>query len=217
MLHARPVVAAVLLGWAAACSIGAAAQTIYRIVGPDGRVTFSDRPPEDPKARASLAPTVSAGANSSQSLPFELRGPAQRYPVTLYTAANCGACVSARTFLANRGIPFTERTVASNEDIEALQRIAGSPTVPFATIGAQQLKGYSESEWSQFLDAAGYPKVSILPPGWRNPPPSPLVAVQAPAQPRPPAEPQQPTAQNTPPQQPPQPAQNPDNPAGIRF
>ncbi|MBC5766722.1 glutaredoxin domain-containing protein [Ramlibacter albus] len=219
MFQARPVVGAALLGLAALCSIGAGAQTIYRIVGPDGKVTFSDRPPEDAKAKASLAPTVS-GANSTQSLPFELRQPAQRYPVTLYTAANCAPCGNARNFLSSRGIPFTERTVGSNEDIEALQRLAGSPTVPFATIGAQQLKGFSESEWSQFLDAAGYPKTSILPAGYRNPPPSPLVAVQAPTQPRAQGgDGQQPTAQNTPgQQQPPRPpAENPDNPAGIRF
>jgi glutaredoxin len=215
MFHARHVVAIHLLGLAAAWCSGVAAQQIYRIVGADGKVTFSDRPPDDPKAKSTIAPVV--GANSAGAVvPFELRGPMQRYPVTLYTAANCSACATARTFLASRGIPFIERTVGSNEDIEALSRLAGSPTVPFATIGAQQLKGYSESEWGQFLDAAGYPKVSILPPGWRNPAPSPLVAVQAPAAPRPPTEPPRTTAQGETPQ-PAQPATQPDNPAGIRF
>lgn len=216
MMLARPVVAAVLLGCAAAFSGGAAAQQIYRIVGPDGKVTFSDRPPEDAKAKATIAPTVGVAGGGGQSLPFELRNVVQRFPVTIYTAANCAACASARTFLGSRGVPYTERTVGSNEDIEALSRLAGSATVPFATIGSQQLKGFSESEWGQFLDAAGYPKSSILPPGYRNPTPAPLVAVQSPTRPqtaeapRAPTQPQQP-APSAPP------ADDSDNPAGIRF
>ena len=215
MFETRHVVAAALVGLAAAWSVSAGAQQIFRIVGPDGRVTFSDRPPEDGKSKSSLAPVVGGNA-SGATLPFELRSPVQRYPVTIYTAANCSACATARTFLSSRGVPYIERTVASNEDIEALARIAGSPTVPFATIGAQQLKGFSESEWGQFLDAAGYPKASILPTGYRNPAPSPLVAVQAPTAPRPAAEAPRPTAQGTaPPQQPLEPP--PENPAGIRF
>jgi glutaredoxin len=218
MIPARHVVAAALVGLAAAWSAGAAAQQIFRIVGPDGKVTFSDRPPEDAKAKATLAPVVGMSGTGTQALPFELRSVVQKYPVTLYTAANCSACGSARTYLSSRGIPFTERTVSTNEDIEALQRLAGSPTVPFATIGAQQLKGYSESEWGQFLDAAGYPRQSILPPGYRNAASTPLVAVQAPARPG-----ERTTAQNGTPQQPNPPAQptappaNPENPAGIQF
>ena len=40
--------------------------------------------------------------------------------------------------------------------------------------GGQQLKGYSDLEWKQYLDAAGYPKSSQLPSGYRNPPAAPL-------------------------------------------
>ena len=49
MTLSRPAAVAGLL-LAAACSFSAQAQQIFRIVGPDGKVTFSDRPPEDPKA-----------------------------------------------------------------------------------------------------------------------------------------------------------------------
>ena len=213
MTLSRPTAVAGLL-LVALWSLGAQAQQIYRIVGPDGKVTFSDRPPEDPKAKAAPANVVGMGTgNSLAALPFELRSAASRYPVTLYTAANCSACASARSYLSGRGIPFTERTVGSNEDIEALQRLSGSQTVPFATIGAQQLKGFSEAEWGQFLDAAGYPKTSQLPASYRNPPPAPLVVVDA-AQ-RPP-QPQRPAS--APAAQPPAPAAPaPSNPAGIQF
>lgn len=218
MRLARHVIAAGLAGLAATAWVPAAsAQQVYRIVGPDGRVTFSDKPPTEPNAKSapsSTAPLTSSGA-AGGSLPFELRQVASRYPVTLYTGPNCGPCGSGRALLASRGIPFAEKTVTSNEDIEALQRLSGAASLPFMTIGGQQLKGFSEVEWSQFLDAAGYPKTSQLPAAYRQPPATPLVALQAPAAPAPAAQAEPPRAAA------PAPAPSPDaapaNPAGIRF
>ena len=105
---------------------------------------------------------------------------ASRYPVTLYTGDNCGPCASGRNLLNARGIPFAERTVNTPDDVAALQRMSGDISLPFMTIGAQQIKGYSDTEWTQFLDAAGYPKTSQLPPGYRASAPTPFVAVQRP-------------------------------------
>jgi len=194
----------------------ASAQQIYKIVGPDGRITFSDQPPMDPGTKASQAPTVpvSAGGSNLAGLPFELRQAAARYPVTLYTSPGCNTCAQGRSMLMTRGIPFSERTVASKEDGEALSRMTGSSNVPVLTIGGQQLRGYSDSEWSQFLDAAGYPKTSQLPPGYLPAPATPLVALD-----QRPAAPSQQAAQQPPAQQPQQqPATPPaNNPAGIQF
>ena len=135
----------------------AQAQTIYRVVGPDGKVTFSDKPPVSAaNMTATDAGGKATGANGP-TLPFELRQVVSKYPVTLYTANNCAPCASGRTLLSGRGIPFTEKTVNTAEDADALQRISGENSLPFLTIGGQQIKGYSESEWTQFLDAAGDP------------------------------------------------------------
>ena len=119
--------------------------------------------------------------------------------------------------LSSRGVPFTERTVNTAQDADALQRLSGDNTLPFLTIGAQQLKGYSDTEWNQFLDAAGYPRTSQLPASYRNPPAAPLVAVQKPA----PATSAMGNAAQEPSGVPaPRPAPDRsgvDNPAGIRF
>jgi glutaredoxin len=198
------------------------AQQIFKIVGPDGRITFSDQPPLDPGTKASPAATVpmsTGGSSGLAGLPFELRQAAARYPVTIYTSPGCNTCAQGRSLLVTRGIPFTERTVATKEDGEALTRLTGSSNVPVLTIGAQQLRGYSDSEWSQFLDAAGYPKTSQLPPGYLPAPATPLVALDqrpaaAPAQQNSLQNGQQLPAQ----QQQRQPATPPaDNPAGIQF
>src|SRR5205085_870050 len=90
---------------------------VFRIIGPDGKVTFSDRPPPDAKAVPAQTVTMGGGGGTpSASLPLELRNVVNRYPVTLYTTANCGPCESARSYLRQRGVPYTEYTVSKNED-----------------------------------------------------------------------------------------------------
>ena len=195
-----------------ACA-GAQAQGVYRIVGPDGKVTFSDRPPAEGNAQPARA-AAAAPASANGALPYELRQVASRFPVTLYTGNDCAPCTSARNMLNARGVPFTERTVNTNEDIDALQRLSGSTSLPFGSIGGQQLSGFSEAEWAQYLDAAGYPKQSQLPRNYRAPAPAPLVAVKE-------AAPAPATAASAPARPAPAPApangRTPSNPAGIVF
>jgi glutaredoxin len=200
---------------AALWSTGSHAQ-VYRIVGADGKVTFSDKPPVAEGTSRVGAASSTSGGNASAGLPYELRQVAGKYPVTLYVGDNCGPCGAGRSMLTSRGIPFAEKTVNSNEDIQALQRLSGDTSLPFVTIGSQQLKGFSDSEWTQFLDAAGYPPSSTLPPSYRRPAATPLVAVTAaPAPAVAGATPA--TAARPAPAPAPRPAPNTDNPAGIKF
>ncbi|MBT9465218.1 glutaredoxin domain-containing protein [Hydrogenophaga sp.] len=195
-------------------SVSALAQGVYRIVGPDGRVSYSDQPPPATNARPATGAAGAAGGGANASLPFELRQVSNRYPVTLYTSSECAPCNSGRNLLNARGIPYAEKTISTNEDAEALKRLSGQASLPFLTIGSQQIKGYSDSEWTQFLDAAGYPKQSALPSAYRRAAPTALVAVQAPV-----AAPGPATAQSQPAEAPAAPSVTPPvtNPAGIRF
>ena len=171
---------AVLVGAASWLATPAHAQQIYRIVGADGKVTFSDKAPAESTAKVTAGSgSSSRGATGQSQLPFELRQVASKYPVTLYTGENCSPCVAARSMLTSRGIPFTEKTVTTSEDSQALQRISGENSLPFATVGSQQLKGFSDSEWTQFLNAAGYPTSSVLPASYRPAAATPLVTVAA--------------------------------------
>jgi glutaredoxin len=194
--------------------VPAQAQTIYRIVGADGKVTFSDKPPVSAdQGKVAGTGVGAAGAAAAGSLPFELRQVVSKYPVTLYTGQDCAPCGSGRALLTSRGIPFSERTVSSNEDIAALQRLTGDASLPVVSIGSQRVRGFSDTEWSQYLDLAGYPKASALPPNYKNPPPAPLITVQKPAEAKPEAKPA--------PVQVPEPVTpagpTPSNPAGISF
>ena len=201
-----------VLAIAAVWSTASSAQ-VYRIVGPDGKVTFSDKPPVTEGASRVGAASSSSGGNAAAGLPYELRQVASKYPVTLYVGDNCGPCGAGRSMLTSRGIPFAEKTVSSNEDGQALQRLSGDRSLPFMTIGSQQLKGFSDSEWTQFLDAAGYPSSSTLPASYRQPAATPLVAVAA----APAAAAAVPAARPAAPAPAPRPAPSNDNPAGIKF
>lgn len=214
----KHVVAAIGVGLVSVLvSFAVQAQQVYRIVGPDGRVTYSDQPPQ-PNANVKVTTGTGAAAGSTaQSLPFGLQQVVSRYPVTLYTGSECPPCVAGRGLLIQRGVPFTEKTVVTPEDGEALRRLSGNQTLPFLTIGSQQLRGFSDTEWVQFLDAAGYPKTSQLPSSYRNAPATPLVAVQRPEAPQAGRTP--PLVDSVEPATPQRPAAAPanENPAGIRF
>ncbi len=203
-----------VLALAALCAWSAQAQTVYRIVGPDGKVTFSDKPPVADQGKVTATGTGARNSATSGNLPFELKQAASKYPVTLYTSTKCAACDSGRTMLTSRGIPFSERTISTNDDIDFLQRLSGETSLPVLTVGGQKVKGYNDGEWNRYLDAAGYPTTSVLPSSYKNPAPSPAVAVKPKEEPKP-AEKAAPVDTPAPP--PPPSGPTPMNPAGITF
>jgi len=187
----------------------------YKVVAPDGSVTYTDRPPADARLRVtpmgSATGATAAIAAPAVNLPVELRQLTQRFPVSLYTSADCPACDSGRQWLAERGVPYRERSISTEPDVQALALLTGARTVPALTIGAQPVRGFSAGEWQSFIDAAGYPRESRLPSGWQPPAVTPLVepppppAVVATPAPRPAAPP------------PPPPAAPAPGPGGVRF
>ena len=210
----RPNVLALIAGASAALLLAGAAQAqVYRNVGPDGRVTYSDQPP--PAGARAAGGSAAAGGDSGGALPYQLTQTAQRYPVTLYTTSSCDGCTGGRQLLTARGVPFTEKTVNTNADIAALQKLIGTDSLPALTIGAQKLKGFSDAQWSQYLDAAGYPKQSQLPATWRSPAPTALTSDRPAPSAASASAPN--AAASAPPEPSVSPPLSPTNPNGIRF
>ena len=186
------------------------AMALYKVVGPNGEVTYTDRPPTDPSRTRQISASGSGG--TAVSLPLELQQPASRFPVTLYSTIDCRPCDDGRALLIQRGIPFSERTVRTAEDFRAYQSLVPSQQMPSLQIGGQRMTGFSASEWGSYLDAAGYPRESRLPAGFQRAAATPL----APAQPASETSAAAPaTASPSPTQAPPPPAGN--APPGFRF
>jgi glutaredoxin len=166
----------------AALLLASPAWALYKVVGPDGKVTFTDRPPTDAQGKVVPVDGTGAEVSGNAALPYELRTIASRYPVTLYTVANCGPCDEGRALLRQRGVPYQERVAGSTPaDLQAWQQRLGTKDAPGLTIGGQVVRGFSASTWNDYLDAAGYPKQSKLPPTYTPPAPQPLVQAAAPA------------------------------------
>jgi glutaredoxin len=187
-----------------ATAIALPAYAMYKVVGPDGKVTYTDVPPTTVGSRV-----VPMGGRTAPvpevSLPLDLRQAVSRYPVTLYTATNCAPCDMGRRWLRERGVPFSEKTVTSSEDVESFTRLTGGAELPALAVGPQMMKGMSQDQWASFVDAAGYPRGSQLPANYQYPSATPLVERKEPP----------PRAATTPQ---PQPVAEPaPNPGGIRF
>lgn len=169
---------------------GAPAHAQYKIVGSDGKVTYTDRTPSETEGRVTALGARAAASAPEVELPFELRQVASRYPVTLYvTSGACEPCDSGRALLRQRGVPYTEKQVLSGEDSEALEKLSGGRDAPTLTIGSQIVRGMAADLWNTYLDAAGYPRESKLPVAWQYRPATPVVerreaaAVRAPQRP----------------------------------
>lgn len=184
----------------------AAHAQLYKWVGPDGKVTYSDTPP--PAAARNVETRQATTAPGGAGLPFELAEAAKNHPVTLYTSTPCAPCDQGRSLLNARGVPFTEKTVSSAEDLARLKEVGGDAQLPMLLVGRSRQKGFSPDGWGTALTAAGYPEANRLPKGYRNAPaeaaaPAPAVAskqVAKPAQPaQRPAEDVPPAAGNAPP------------------
>ena len=148
----------------------------YKVIGPDGKITYTDREPSSSEGKVVALGNRAVVAAAEPELPFELRQPTSKYPVMLYvTTTACDPCTSARQMLKQRGIPFNERLVVTAEDSEALERLSGAREAPTLTIGAQTLRGFAAEVWASYLDAAGYPRESRLPASYQYRPATPVV------------------------------------------
>ncbi len=144
----------------------------YKSIGADGRVTYSDTPP--PPTAKIVEQKKLGGTTAGPALPFELQQATTRFPVTLYTGDKCGPCDDARAYLRGRGVPFSEKTVTSDEDIALFKQQSPDGTAPVVTVGNRKSIGFSQVALSSLLDSAGYPATSTLPRDYQSTAATPL-------------------------------------------
>ena len=146
-----------------ALPLSAGAQPLYKWVGKDGKVHYSDQPP--PKEIKKVEqPRLKGSTIDTSGLPYEAQKAAQDFPVTLFTSADCKSeCDNGRVFLRKRGIPFSESIIATPEDANAFKKRFGSESIllPSLTVGSQKQQGFEEGAWNGILDTAGYPRIAI--------------------------------------------------------
>ncbi len=155
-----------LLAMLLVCAASAHAE-MYKWVGEDGKITYSDVPPPKTAKQVEKKFMGSSGPDTA-GLPYELAEAVKNNPVTLYTTVKCPSCDLGRKLLVNRGIPYSEKTVTTNEDIAMVQELSGVKTVPVLTIGRSKETSFRSDAWDAALTAAGYPATNQLPKNFNN-------------------------------------------------
>ncbi|MEJ1958901.1 MAG: glutaredoxin family protein [Nitrosomonadales bacterium] len=138
--------------------LGSAQADTYRWVDQAGKVHYGDVPAEEAQ-QLQQKKFGSEPKMDDADLPYETRVARQKFPVTLYSYNNCGdPCKQGRDFLNKRGIPFSEKSLSTQEDLDSFKKQSGGATVPALTVGKTWLKGFEAGQWGNQLDDAGYPK-----------------------------------------------------------
>ncbi|MEO8185932.1 MAG: glutaredoxin family protein [Burkholderiaceae bacterium] len=145
-----------------ALAMSASAETVYKVVGPDGEITYSDKPPSD-RARTN---TLEFRNLPSSPLPAhvlrfreqleksaESRISAARAPragdVALFTASWCGHCKRAKAHLAAAQIGYVEYDIESVDGMRAFIGAGGSGGVPLLVAGDRRIQGYSAAAYDR--------------------------------------------------------------------
>ncbi|TSA14007.1 MAG: glutaredoxin family protein [Betaproteobacteria bacterium] len=144
-----------------ACAVAAEAQ-LYRWTDSGGTVHYTDTPPpvgaKNVEKKESARPAGQAAAADGQQ-PYALQLAVKNFPVTIYTASDCGnPCKKGLEYLTKRGIPFAEKTVNTQAEIDAVTKLSGAPKVPVLVVGIVVKSEFEEQAWGEALDTAGYPK-----------------------------------------------------------
>ena len=95
-----------------------------------------------------------AASDAAGGLPYELRRAVERAPVVLYSAPDCQPCVPAAALLRERGVPFTERSVTTTDDLQEFRSLTGGLRLPHVTVGTISQNGFHPEVWHSLLDAA---------------------------------------------------------------
>lgn len=144
---------------------------MYKWVGANGKIVYSDTPPPANAKKLASKSMETSSSLSSVKLPPELQAAVSKNPVIFYSTGNCDACNAGRTMLKQNGIPFIEKTVKTNEDIDRLKQISGDSQLPLIFVNKSKFLGFDATEWRAALTAGGYPETSILPKEYRYPEP----------------------------------------------
>jgi len=134
---------------------------LYRWKDDNGRVHYTDTPPpanaKDVQKKSSVRPG-GADAASAATQSYALQQAIKNFPVTIYTSKDCGnPCQKGLEYLKKRGVPFTEKPVTTQSEIDEVVKLAGAPRVPVMVVGIAVQKDFDEQAWSEALNTAGYP------------------------------------------------------------
>lgn len=126
---------------------------VYKWTDADGRIHFTDQPVNSENAEEIKIRSFSSPAEvmSDEENSF---GPRE---VKMFTTKWCGVCQTAKSYLAARGITYSEYDVEQSEiGRQEFRRLQGKG-VPIILVGKQRMDGFSAAKMERMLKNVGYP------------------------------------------------------------
>jgi glutaredoxin len=140
---------------------GPSATTLYKSVGPDGKIVYGDRPPGDGRSAQTLKfENLPSSPLSPATLAYleelKKRGAAQQAALPdgellLFTATWCVYCKQAKAYLAGKGVPYREIDIESSAGAASYAQAGGQRGVPLLFKGGQRVLGYSTTAYDSLL------------------------------------------------------------------
>ena len=137
----------------------ATGQTLYKSIGPDGKVVYSDRPPAVGKVEKTLKVQDLPNTAIPEKTLAELAAlrkaakPAQlpTTGVVLFSANWCGYCRQAKAFLAQRGVGYEEKDIDTPAGKLAFVQAGGAGGVPLLVANGTVVQGFSPSTYESLF------------------------------------------------------------------
>lgn len=152
---------AFLLLWGALAAPDAYAQTVYKSVGPDGKIVYGDRPPTEGRVEKTMKfenlPSSALPASASsyvEQLRKQKASSTASTPTSgavLYMADWCGYCTKAKADLAGKGIAYQEINIDTKDGMAAYVQAGGGKGIPLLFAKGQRVQGYSAAAYDELF------------------------------------------------------------------
>jgi glutaredoxin len=153
-----------MLSFAVAVAEAQAATTLYKSIGPDGKITYSDQPLAQARDTKTLtfasAPTSPLSAETlayidqlQKSANARAAAPAAVSTPVLYSASWCGYCKQAKAYLTRKQVAYSEVDIDIKDGLAAYARAGGGggKGVPLLVANGKSMFGFSAAGYDTLL------------------------------------------------------------------